>query len=256
MSDLIFHQFICGADNYCVLIHDPVHKVTAAVDTPDADPIRRECAAKGWTLTHILTTHHHHDHTEGHEELKAATGCTIIGAGIDRARIPGLDQPVEEATPFTFGGHTVRVLETPGHTLGSLCYWLPEQGVLFTGDTLFSLGCGRLFEGDGATMWRSLQKIMTLPPETRIYCGHEYTQANAQFALSVEPGNASLQRRATEVNDLRSGGIATLPVTLAAEMAQNPFLRPDSAEIQAVLGLTGQPLATIFAELRQRKNRF
>jgi hydroxyacylglutathione hydrolase len=256
MSDLIFHQFICGDDNYCVLLHDPVHNVTVAIDAPDAAVIRRELAAKGWTLTHILCTHHHHDHTGGNEELKAETGCAIVGAAKDHARIPGIDQTVEEGTPFTLGGHSVHVLETPGHTLGAVCYWLPGQGALFTGDTLFSLGCGRLFEGDGPMMWHSLQKIMALPPETRIYCGHEYTQSDAPFALSVEPGNASLQRRVAEVNVLRSCGSATIPTTLAAEIAQNPFLRPHSAEIQKTLGMTGQPLATIFTELRRLKNRF
>ncbi|MEJ2227314.1 MAG: hydroxyacylglutathione hydrolase [Alphaproteobacteria bacterium] len=256
MTKPIFHQFICGEDNFCVLIHDPDSGMTAAVDTPDAEPIARELRAKGWTLTHILTTHHHYDHTDGHEELKAETGATIIGAGNDSARIPGLDMPVADGERFTLGRHTVEVLETPGHTRGAVCYWLPDAGVVFTGDTLFSLGCGRLFEGDGQMMWNSLQKLMALPPETQIYCGHEYTEANGRFALAVEPGNAALQQRVAEAKVLRSDGKATVPTTLAAEMAQNPFLRPSSSEIQAALGLSGQPLATIFTELRRRKDHF
>ncbi|MEJ2125788.1 MAG: hydroxyacylglutathione hydrolase [Alphaproteobacteria bacterium] len=256
MTKPIFHQFICGEDNFCVLIHDPDSGMTAAVDTPDAEPIARELRAKGWTLTHLLTTHHHYDHTDGHEELKAETGATIIGAGNDSARIPGLDMPVADGERFTLGRHTVEVLETPGHTRGAVCYWLPDAGVVFTGDTLFSLGCGRLFEGDGQMMWNSLQKLMALPPETHIYCGHEYTEANGRFALAVEPGNAALQQRVAEAKVLRSDGKATVPTTLAAEMAQNPFLRPSSSEIQAALGLSGQPLATIFTELRRRKDHF
>ncbi|MEJ2117833.1 MAG: hydroxyacylglutathione hydrolase [Alphaproteobacteria bacterium] len=256
MTKPIFHQFICGEDNFCVLIHDPDSGMTAAVDTPDAEPIARELRAKGWTLTHILTTHHHYDHTDGHEELKAETGATLIGAGNDSARIPGLDMPVADGERFTLGRHTVEVLETPGHTRGAVCYWLPDAGVVFTGDTLFSLGCGRLFEGDGQMMWNSLQKLMALPPETQIYCGHEYTEANGRFALAVEPGNAALQQRVAEAKVLRSDGKATVPTTLAAEMAQNPFLRPSSSEIQAALGLSGQPLATIFTELRRRKDHF
>jgi hydroxyacylglutathione hydrolase len=256
MTKPIFHQFICGEDNFCVLIHDPDSGVTAAVDTPDANTITRELRAKGWTLTHILTTHHHYDHTDGHAELKAETGAVVIGAAKDRARIPGLDKAVSDGERFTLGRLTVEVLETPGHTLGSVCYWLPEAGVLFTGDTLFSLGCGRLFEGDGPMMWASLQKIMALPPETLIYCGHEYTEANGRFALAIEPGNAALQQRVDEAKTLRSGGKATVPSTLAAEIAENPFLRPSSPEIQAALGLVGQPLATIFTEIRGRKDKF
>lgn len=231
MAGLIFHQFVCGKDNLGVLIHDPAHNMTAAIDSPAPETIRRELNAKGWTLTHILTTHHHHDHTEGHAELKAETGAIVIGAEKDRARIPGIDRTVRDGERFALGGHTVEVLETPGHTLGHVVYWLPEAGAVFTGDTLFSLGCGRLFEGDAAMMWQSLQRVMALPPETLIYCGHEYTLANARFALAVEPGNAALQKRVADAKMLLRDGNITPPVTLAAEMAQNPLLRPDSAEI-------------------------
>lgn len=256
MSELAIHQFFCRDDNFGVLIHDPEFNVTASIDTPEAGPIRQALHERGWALTHILTTHHHHDHTAGHAELKRETGCTIIGPAQEADRIPGIDQQVREGDEFSFGGHRVKVIETPGHTAGHVAYWLQDDNVAFVGDTLFSLGCGRLFEGDGEMMWNSLQKLMALPKETRIYCGHDYSEANAKFALSVEPSNESLQARAEEIRELRAKGQATLPVTLDAELEQNPFLRPDSPEIQQKLGMVGHPLATIFTELRGLKDRF
>ena len=256
MAELTVHQFFCRSDNFGVLVHDPEYKLTAAIDTPDPAIIRQELQQRGWTLTHILTTHHHHDHTAGHAELKRETGCEIIGPEREADRIPGIDTRVKEGDSFSLGGHPVRVLETPGHTLGHVTYWLPDDKIAFVGDTLFSLGCGRLFEGDGEMMWKSLQKIMHLPKETLIYCGHEYSQSNAAFALSVEPNNRALQTRSEEIRMLRSQGRATLPVLLANELEQNPFLRPDSPEIQQRLDAVGHPLATIFSELRQLKDRF
>jgi hydroxyacylglutathione hydrolase len=256
MVELTIHQFICRTDNFGVLIHDPEFKLTAAIDTPDAGAIRRALGERGWSLTHIFTTHYHQDHTAGHAELKLATGCTIIGPGKEAGRIPGIDRRVAEDSEISFGGHPVRVIETPGHTAGHVTYWLQEDNIAFVGDTLFSLGCGRLFEGDGEMMWKSLQKIMALPKETLIYCGHEYSQSNAAFALSVEPNNSALQQRAEEIRTLRAEGRPTLPVRLEAELAQNPFLRPDSPEIQQHLGMVGHPLATIFSELRRLKDRF
>lgn len=256
MSNLQIHQFLCGSDNFGVLIHDPQAGVTAAIDAPETGAIRRALTDKGWTLTHILTTHHHGDHTAGHRELKAETGCNIVGAEKDVQRIPGLDITVREGDIYPFGSFEVRILETPGHTLGHVSYWLPGAGVLFTGDTLFSLGCGRLFEGTATDMWASLQKIMQLPPETAVYCGHEYTLSNAAFALTVEPGNAMLQQRAQEVRELRRKGEFTLPTTLALEMATNPFLRPDSPEIQERIGMSGYPLEEVWAQIRRRKDHF
>lgn len=256
MSDLIIRQFICRSDNFGVLVHEPEQGLTAAIDTPDPEPIRAETASQGWKLTHIFTTHHHGDHTAGHAALKAETGCTIIAPAKEAAKIPGVDVTVGEGDEFDFGGHTVRVIETPGHTAGHITYWLPDDKVAFVGDTLFSLGCGRLLEGDGPTMWASLQKLMTLPPETSVYCGHEYSQSNAAFALSVEPGNAALQQRAKQIAELRAQGLATVPFTIEAELSQNPFLRPDSPEIQQRLALVGHPLATIFTELRRLKDAF
>lgn len=256
MARLEVHLFICGEDNFGILVHDPDSQQTASVDAPDADTILRELKKKGWALTHILTTHHHGDHIFGHKELKRATGCLIVGAQQDFQRIPGIDIGVEDGGKLQFGKHTIHVIGTPGHTLGHVCYWLPEASLLFTGDTLFSLGCGRLFEGDAAMLWQSLQKLMALPGDTQFYCGHEYTVAGARFALSVEPENAALQKRIQEAKELQRSGAFTLPNTLAAEIQQNPFLRPDSAEIQANLGLTGAPLVEVFAALRCAKDRF
>lgn len=254
MSELTVYQFPCRTDNYGVLVHEPQNNLTVAVDTPDPAPIRAALKERGWTLTHIFTTHHHGDHTAGHAELKSETGCKIIAPAKEASRIPAVDNRVSEGDEFDFGGHRVHVLETPGHTAGHVTYWLPDDGIAFAGDTLFSLGCGRLFEGDGAMMWASLQKLMSLPPETLIYCGHEYSQSNAAFALSVEPGNVALQERARQIEELRGKGLPTIPVTIEAELSQNPFLRPDSLEIQQRIGKVGHPFATIFTELRRLKD--
>jgi hydroxyacylglutathione hydrolase len=257
MAGLQIHQFLCRSDNFGVLIHDAENDLTAAIDTPEAGPIRAALAEKGWRLTHILTTHHHADHIAGHKELKSETGCRVIGARKDAGSIPGIDQEVAEGDEFAFGDQRVRVLETPGHTLGHVSYYLPDAGVVFVGDTLFSLGCGRLMGSNAADMmWASLQKLMALPGGTLVYCGHEYTKNNAAFALTIEPGNAALQARAKKVDALRAENMLTLPVSLADELAQNPFLRPDSPEIQEKIGKVGQSLATIFAEIRRLKDRF
>jgi hydroxyacylglutathione hydrolase len=256
MSKIEIHLFVCRDDNYGVLLHDPGEGVTATVDTPDPEPIRQALYEKGWMLTHILTTHHHYDHVEGHAALKAETGATIIGAARDRERIPGLDAPVSEGDELRLGSIIVKVMETPGHTLGHLCYWLPEEGVLFTGDTLFSLGCGRLFEGTAEMMWSSLDRIRAAPPETLIYCGHEYTEAHSRFALTIEPENEALRNRADEVVRLRREGKPTIPVPLSVEIATNPFLRPESPDIQKRLGMEGAPHHEIFAEIRRRKDVF
>ena len=256
MAGLQIHQFLCRSDNFGVLIHDPERELTAAIDAPDAGQIRAALKDKGWRLTHILTTHHHGDHTAGHKDLKAETGCRIIGPGKEAGLIPAIDDEVAEGDLVVFGNHSVAVLETPGHTLGHVTYHLPDVGVAFVGDTLFSLGCGRILEGSADMMWNSLQKLMALPAGTLIYCGHEYTKNNAAFALTIEPGNQALRKRAKEVEALRARNELTLPVTLSDELAENPFLRPDSPEIQEKLGKVGQPLATIFAEIRRLKDRF
>ncbi|KAB2918373.1 MAG: hydroxyacylglutathione hydrolase [Hyphomicrobiaceae bacterium] len=256
MATLEIHQFPCLSDNYGVLIHDGGSGLTASIDAPDADAVAAALKATGWKLSHILTTHHHADHTGGNLALKSQTGCSIIGPRGEAARVPGIDKPVGGGDAFAFGGLQVRVIDTPGHTAGHITYWIPDAKTAFVGDTLFAIGCGRVIEGDARMMWASLQKLMALPGETSIYCGHEYTQANAKFALTIEPENADLQKRAREVDHLRAAGKPTLPTSIAIELATNPFLRPHVAAIQKRLGMEGRPEWEIFGEIRERKNRF
>jgi hydroxyacylglutathione hydrolase len=255
MAEPEIHQFICRSDNYGVLLRDRGTGSVASIDAPNADQVAAALAAKGWRLTHILTTHHHGDHTEGNVALKRSTGCTIIGPKGEAARVPGIDNAVGEGDTFALGGLEVRVLDTPGHTAGHVSYWLPAAKVAFVGDTLFAIGCGRVIEGTAEMMWRSLVKIRDLPGETRLYCGHEYTLANARFALTIEPENAALQARAKQVEAQRARGELTLPTTVALERETNPFLRPDSATIRKRLGMEKAQDWQVFAEVRERKNR-
>ncbi len=247
------YQFTCLSDNFGVLIHDPESGFTASIDAPDTDAVREALAAKGWNLTHILVTHHHPDHVAGIEPLKRETGCTVTGPA--KGRISGVDVGLSEGETYAFGRYEAQVLETPGHTLDHIAYFFPEPGLLFAGDTLFSLGCGRVFEGTPAQMWHSLQKLMRLPRDTQVYSGHEYTLKNAEFALTVESGNDALQERAAEVRRLRDQEKPTLPTTLGRELETNPFLRPDSPEIRQTLGMEGASDEDVWAELRQRRNR-
>lgn len=255
MAKLEIHQFPCLSDNFGVLVRDADGGVVASIDAPDAKDVAGALAKTGWKLTHILTTHHHGDHTAGNLALKAETGCAIIGPRGEASKVPGIDRQVGEGDRFALGTHEVRVLETPGHTAGHVSYWIPSAGVAFVGDTLFAIGCGRVIEGNAQMMWASLEKLMALPKETQVYCGHEYTQANARFALTIEPENEALQRRAKEVDAMRAAGKATLPTTIGLELETNPFLRPHSAAIQKRLGMAGKPLWQIFGEIRERKNR-
>jgi len=247
------YQFLCRSDNFGVLIHDPEAGVTAAIDAPEAGPIAEGLQEKGWPLTHILVTHNHPDHTAGIDALKRETGCTVTGPA--KGRFSGLDTPLSEGDAYSVGNLRAQILETPGHTLDHIVYWFEDAGLLFAGDTLFSLGCGRVFEGTHAQMWASLQKLMRLPRETEVYCGHEYTLANAEFALTVESGNDALQERAAEVRRLREAGRATLPTTMGRELETNPFLRPDSPEIRETLGMPDASDAEVWAEIRRRKDR-
>jgi hydroxyacylglutathione hydrolase len=255
MAKLDIHQFPCLSDNYGVLIRDAEAGVTAAIDAPDANQVAAALKEKGWRLTHILTTHHHGDHTAGNLALKAETKCTIIGPRGEAAKVPGIDKQVGEGDTFKLGSFEVRVLDTPGHTAGHITYLIPSAGVAFVGDTLFAIGCGRVIEGNAQMMWNSLQKLMALPKETQVYCGHEYTQSNAKFALTIEPENAALVKRAKEVDQLRAAGKATLPTNIGIELETNPFLRPSVPAIQQRLGLAGKPEWQIFGEIRERKNR-
>lgn len=252
---LQIHQFPCLSDNYGVLVRDPERGVVASIDAPSAEDVRRALKETGWRLTYILTTHHHADHTAGNLDLKAETGCVIIGPRGEADKIPGLDSPVAEGDAFRLGGHQVQVFETPGHTLGHIAFHLPQANVAFVGDTLFAMGCGRVIEGTMEQMWSSLAKIAALPPETTLYCGHEYTVSNAKFGASMEPENNALAARLAEVEAMRAAGKATLPTRLDQELATNVFLRVNSPAIRKRLGLEGAPDWKVFAELRERKNR-
>lgn len=245
----------CLADNYCVLLHDQGSGQTAAIDAPHAGTITAALSERGWRLNHIFITHHHTDHTAGIAELKSRYGASVTGPAAEAERIPDLTREVTASSSLEFAGHPIKVLETPGHTLGNITYYWPDDALAFTGDTLFSLGCGRIFEGDAETMWDSLSKIAALPGDTRVYCGHEYTSSNGRFALVVEPANEALEARVAEVERLRSEGKPTLPTTIDQEKATNPFLRPQSRAIRARLGLEGALDSEVFARLRQLKNK-
>jgi hydroxyacylglutathione hydrolase len=249
-------QFICRTDNFGVLIHDAASGLTAAIDAPEEAPILAALDRRGWRLTHLFITHHHGDHVAALAALKARSGCTVIGPAAEAQRIPGMDVHVKGGFRFLFGNHAVDVIDTPGHTLGQIAYHVPAAQAVFTADCLFSLGCGRLLEGSPDMMWASLRRLMALPPATQIHCGHEYTQANARFALSVDPDNAALRQRAGEVERLRAQGQVTLPVSLALELETNPFLRPHDPAIRRTLGMQGASDLDVFAELRARKDRF
>jgi hydroxyacylglutathione hydrolase len=256
MKPIEIHMFPCLQDNYGYLLHDADSAVTAAIDTPDAAAILAALEARGWRLTHILNTHHHSDHAGGNLELKKRTACRIIGPRADAGRIPGIDVQVGDGDSFELGSHRVEVFDTPGHTRGHIVYWLPDDGAAFVGDTLFAMGCGRLFEGTPAQMWSSLQKIARWPDSTSLYCAHEYTQSNGRFALTVEPGNRALVERTQEVARLRAQGRPTIPTTVALEKATNPFLRAWSRDLQATVGLAGASDVEVFAKTRALKDAF
>ncbi len=256
MSALDILQINVLNDNYIYLIHDPDSGETACVDPAVAGPVKQALARKGWTLSQIFNTHHHGDHTGGNMELKQAFGCTITGNGNDAARIPGIDHRVSEGDTVKLGAHTAQVFDVPGHTSGHNAYWFADSNALFCGDTLFSLGCGRLFEGTADQMWNSLLKLRALPDDTLVYCAHEYTNANADFALSVDPDNAALKKRASEITELRQAGKPTVPSRIGDEKAANPFLRADADDLKIAAGLVGLGAARTFAEIRRRKDNF
>jgi hydroxyacylglutathione hydrolase len=250
------HMFPCLQDNYGFLIHDTESGATATVDTPEVGPIEAALAEKGWSLTHILNTHHHFDHAGGNEALKKSHGCIVVGPAADAERIPGIDVAVADGEDYEFGTVPIRVFDVPGHTRGHIAYYLAAAEAAFVGDTIFALGCGRLFEGTPEQMWGSIQKLMGLPDATRVYCAHEYTQSNARFAVTVDPDNTDLIERAAKIDELRAQGIPTVPTTIGLEKATNPFLRPEASSLRATLGMQDADAVAVFAETRRRKDSF
>lgn len=242
------------ADNYVYLLRDAESGQVAVVDPGDATPVSDALHILGWSPEWIMLTHHHPDHVGGVDELRGETGAKVVGAAQDAHRLPSLDATVAPDGRWSLGETHFDIIDAPGHTVGQIAYHSPSGDALFSGDSLFSLGCGRLFEGTAAQMWRTFQRFKALPDETRVYCGHEYTQSNAAFSLTIEPSNEALRARAAEVQALRAEGKATIPTTIGAEKAANPFMRADEPSVKAALGLEGADDAAVFAEIRRRKD--
>ena len=242
-------------DNYIYVLHDHRQQQTAVVDPAEAEPVIELLNTKGWHLNYILNTHHHNDHIGGNQALKANTGCQIMASHFDSKRIPGVDIGLGEGDKFQIGASVFHVMSTPGHTNGHICYYTPEAEALFCGDTLFSLGCGRLFEGSAGELWNSLQKIKALPKTTQIYCAHEYTLANAKFAITIDPENQDLIKRYQEVIRLREQNLPTLPVELATELLTNPFLRSEEIHYSNTFSKAHSEIDR-FSHLRHLKDIF
>ena len=256
MSTLQIVQIPILRDNYLYLAHEPTTGTTAAIDPGELRPAIEALAARGWQLTHILNTHHHPDHVGANLDLKAATGCTIVGPAAERDRIPGIDIALADGDRYPLGAAEGVVMDVPGHTSGHIAWWFADSNALFCGDTIFSIGCGRLFEGTPEQMWSSIARMRTLPPQTLVYCAHEYTSSNLRFALSIEPNHPELLARAEEVTALRAAGRPTIPTTMAQEAAANPFLRADDPVLQRAVGMEGAPPAEVFGVIRRQKDQF
>jgi hydroxyacylglutathione hydrolase len=253
------HQFPCLSDNYGYLLHDPDSGETTCIDTPDADAYLREAAAKGWRITQIWNTHWHPDHAGGNAAIKAATGCKVTAPKVEEGKIAGIDVTVSQGDVVTLGAWEARVIDVGGHTMGHIAYHLLAAGMAFVGDSVFALGCGRMFEGTAPQFWASLSRIKALPPETMLYCAHEYTASNARFALHADPDNQALREYADEVAARRAADKWTVPTKLERELAANPFLRADDPDLQTRWvgkgGKIGDAVAT-FAALRAAKDSF
>jgi len=248
------HQFPCLSDNYGYLLHDTESGETVCIDTPDADAYLREADRKGWRISQIWNTHWHPDHAGGNKDIKAATGCVIVAPKAEAPQIDAIDRTVAGGDSVSIGSHQASVIDVGGHTKGHIAYHLPDAGIAFVGDSVFALGCGRMFEGTADQFWASLKRIKALPDDTLLYCAHEYTAANARFALHADPENEALAQYADEVAERRHRDLPTVPTRLKRELAANPFLRADDPAMQARWG-GGDAVAT-FAALRAAKDNF
>jgi hydroxyacylglutathione hydrolase len=253
---LNIHLVPCLSDNYAYLVHEPATNSVAIVDPSEAAPVFAALDRHKLKLTHILNTHHHFDHTGGNLDLKEKTGARVVGPRADRERIPGIDEEVGEGDTWALGSAKAKIFDIPAHTKGHIAFWFEADKAVFTGDTMFAMGCGRLFEGTPAQMWSSLSKLAALPPDTRVFCGHEYTLSNGKFAVTLEPNNIALKKRMGEVTALRAESKPTIPSTIGLERETNPFLRPNSAELRKSLGLENADVVEVFAETRRRKDTF
>ena len=256
MSTLEIHQIPTRSDNYVYLLRESSSGNAAVIDPSDAEPVLETLDMFGWNLTHILATHHHNDHVGGVPEIKEKTGCIVVGPKADRDRIPMIDVEVADGDTFKFCDAEAKIWDVPGHTAGHIAYWFAESQALFSGDTLFALGCGRVFEGTHEQMYESISKFSEVPDETWIYCAHEYTSANVKFALHVDPDNAALQAYAKQIGQRRDAGVSTIPSLMGVERRTNPFLRAGDPALAKVLGMEGSSPVEVFAEIRTQKDNF
>ncbi len=246
----------CLTDNFAFLLHDRASGETALIDAPEAGPVLHALEERDWQLGQILLTHHHADHVQGVDEIRAATGAKVLGASADAHRLPALDRALQEGDRVQIGAEDGRVIDVSGHTIGHIAFHFPQSAMVFTADSLMAAGCGRLFEGSPAQMWESLSKLAALPPETLVGSGHDYLDGNLRFALTLEPENPALISRIRSLEGMRRQGQPPMPSTLAEELATNPFLRASQPRLKAALGLSDVPDAEVFAEIRARKDRF
>jgi hydroxyacylglutathione hydrolase len=253
---LTIEQFLIGNDNYAVLLHDMQTGRTAAIDAMTADPIRAVLETHNWHLTDIFVTHKHEDHIGGIVDLKAHYNCRVHGPAKSSAEIGDLDVLLHDGDRISFGANLIEVWETPGHSADHISFIIPKRGVAFLGDTLFPLGCGRIFDSDAEHLYKSFTRLAKLSDDTKLYCGHEYTLSNLKFALSLEPNNSNLQKRKIVIEDLRADHVPTVPTTMRQEKETNPYLRLDSAEILHNLNMVGAAPVDVFAAIRKRKDNF
>jgi len=246
----------CLSDNYAALMHDHETKTTALIDAPEAGPILAALDKEGWQLTHILITHHHPDHVQGIKEIRAKFPVPVYGPRGEADRIPDISVRLGNHDVAEVGPWRADIIETPGHTAGHIVYYFEREALLFSGDTLFALGCGRPFERPAEVLWQSLLRLREIAPETRVYCGHEYTLSNAKFSVTVDPKNVQLKARLKDIEEKRARGEPTVPSTLEEEVRTNPFMRADNVDVQEAIGMKGQDAGAVFTRLRELKNTF